>query len=158
MYLFALNVNVWSPPEDLTTFALTSIEPTVPIALTSVTRVSIVTFLKASSAASADAWMFDAAAEGEIQIPSINEPLEFAFAVMVTSVGKKLGVIVAIAPTKASEVAVRVWLPDTPLWKPMFENVATPFLEVVVVEVMFVVVPPIVCCKTDELGAVRVTC
>jgi hypothetical protein len=40
----------------------------------------------------------------------------------------------------------------------MFEKVATPFLEVVVVEVMLVVVPPIVCWRMDPLVAVKVTC
>jgi hypothetical protein len=40
----------------------------------------------------------------------------------------------------------------------MFAKVATPFREVVVVDVMLVVVPPIVCRRIDELEAEIVTC
>ena len=40
----------------------------------------------------------------------------------------------------------------------MFEKVATPSRDVVVVEVMFVLVPSIVCCNTDSLDAVSVIC
>ena len=145
MFLFAFRVRVWSPPEDLTMFVLKTIAPTVPVVATFVTRVSMVTFLKASSAAKAEAWIFEAAAVGVTHTPSMNEPLELALVLIVTSVARNVGVTVNEVPIKASAVTVNTWSLDTPLWKPMFEKVATPFLEVVVVEVMLVVVPPIVC-------------
>jgi hypothetical protein len=89
--------------------------------------------------------MLEAAAEVATQTPSINEPFELALELIVTDVGRKVGVIVREVPTKASEVRDKTWSPETPVWKPMLENVATPFREVVVVDVMLVVVPPIVC-------------
>jgi hypothetical protein len=89
-------------------FVLKTIAPTVPAALTFVTRVSIVTLLKASSAARADAWMFDAAAEGEIQKPSTNEPFELSLVLIVTSVGKKDGVMSSVVPTNASAATANV--------------------------------------------------
>jgi hypothetical protein len=69
---------------------------------TSVTRVSIVTLLEASSVAKSDARIFDAVAAVATQTPSINEPFVLAFAVTVTEVGKNVGVTVSDAPTKAS--------------------------------------------------------
>jgi hypothetical protein len=40
----------------------------------------------------------------------------------------------------------------------MLEKVATPSRDVVVVDVIFVVAAPMVCCRTDELAAVIVIC
>ena len=59
--------------------------------------------------------MFEAAAVGDTQKPSTNDPLVFPPVLMVTPVGKKAGVMVTVVPTKASEVRVTVWLPETPL-------------------------------------------
>ena len=85
MLLCALRVMVRSTPAVFTTSAWNRIAPKNSFELDlSVMKVSMVTSLRASSAATAEAWMLDAAAEGEIQSPSIKEPFEFGLEVMLT--------------------------------------------------------------------------
>jgi hypothetical protein len=91
--------------------------------------------------------------------PSINCPAVVPEFVIEIEVATNVGVTESEVPTKASAVTAKVWAePPTPDWKPMFEKVATPSREVVVVDVMLVVTPPIVCWSMDPLAAVRVTC
>jgi hypothetical protein len=52
--------------------------------------------------------MFEVPGDGEIQKPSINEPLVFPPVLIVTDVGRKVGVIVIEVPRKASEVIDKV--------------------------------------------------
>jgi hypothetical protein len=52
--------------------------------------------------------MFEGAAEVATQNPSMKDPFELGLVLIVTSVGKNVGVTVRDVPTKASEVTVRV--------------------------------------------------
>jgi hypothetical protein len=52
--------------------------------------------------------MFDGAALGDTQNPSINEPFELALALTVIAVGTKVGVTEIVVPTNASAVTVKL--------------------------------------------------
>jgi hypothetical protein len=52
--------------------------------------------------------MLEAVAVVATQTPSTKEPFELALELIVTEVGKNVGVTVREVPTKASEVTVRV--------------------------------------------------
>jgi hypothetical protein len=107
---------------------------------------SIVMFLAVIAETKSSARMLVAVAPLASKTPSMNWPAVVPELVTVTEVATNVGVTVSEVPTKASAVTVRVWAePPTPDWNPIFENVATPSREVVVVDVMFVVTPPIVC-------------
>jgi hypothetical protein len=122
-------------------------------------ELSIEMFLAVIADTKSDAKMFVADAAFAWKTPSINCPAVVPELVTVIEVATNVGVTESEVPTNASAVTVKVWAePPSPDWKPIFEKVATPSREVVVVDVMFVVTPPIVCCSTDPLAAVRVTC
>jgi hypothetical protein len=107
---------------------------------------SIVMFLAVIAETKSSARMLVAVAPFAWKTPSINWPAVVPESVTVIDVATNVGVTESEVPTKASADTVRVWAePPTPDWKPIFENVATPSREVVVVDVMFVVTPPIVC-------------
>ena len=52
--------------------------------------------------------MFDAAAAGDTQLPSIKEPFVLGLVLMVKAVGKKVGVTESVVPTKASAATANV--------------------------------------------------
>jgi hypothetical protein len=117
-----------------------------PVDTTMLPALSIVMFLAVIADTKSSARMLVAVAPLASKTPSMNWPAVVPELVTVTEVATNVGVTVSEVPTKASAVTVRVWAePPTPDWNPIFENVATPSREVVVVDVMFVVTPPIVC-------------
>jgi hypothetical protein len=130
-----------------------------PVDTAMLPALSIVTFLAVMAEIKSSARMFVADAPSAWKTPSINLPAVVPELVIEIEVATNVGVTDSEVPTNASAVTVKVWEePPTPVWKPMFEKVATPSREVVVVDVMFVMTPPIVCWSMDPLAAVRVTC
>jgi hypothetical protein len=130
-----------------------------PVDTAMLPALSIVTFLAVMAETKSSARMLVADAPFAWKTPSINWPAVVPELVIEIEVATNVGVTDSEVPTNASAVTVKVWAePLTPDWKPMFEKVATPSREVVVVDVMFVVTPPIVCWSMDPLAAVKVTC
>ena len=99
-------------------------------------EVSMVTLPVERAVTRSELRMFTAPEELASKIPFVNVPPVVTPLLMVIDEGIKVGVMLWVAPTNASDVNVKVWAVEIPLWNPSPVKVATPLTVVTEVEVI----------------------